>query len=128
MSETCYTRLAENTGRKNSPENRNLSTIAQICRAVSSQLSHVSTVGKKLLNSNISSDLRRQWAEVRYIVGHVEEILLFNKFFSDCRYMASLRRLSPTKLCDGAQMAIFCVVFASCISSEPRAAHFRPAF
>jgi len=27
-------------------------------------------------------------------------------------------------LCDGAKMAIF----ASCISSEPRAAHFRPAF
>jgi len=31
-------------------------------------------------------------------------------------------------LCDGAQMAIFCIIFASCISSEPRAAHFRPAF
>jgi len=27
-------------------------------------------------------------------------------------------------LCDGAEMAIF----ASCICSEPRAAHFRPAF
>jgi len=39
-----------------------------------------------------------------------------------------LRRYSPTKLCDGAQMAIFCIIFASCISSEPRAAHFRPAF
>jgi len=25
-------------------------------------------------------------------------------------------------------MAIFGVIFASCISSEPRAAHFRPAF
>jgi len=24
-------------------------------------------------------------------------------------------------------MAIFCVIFASCIFSEPRAAHFRPA-
>jgi len=24
--------------------------------------------------------------------------------------------------------ANFCVVFASCIFSEPRAAHFRPAF
>jgi len=29
---------------------------------------------------------------------------------------------------DGAQMAIFCVIFASCIFSETRAAHFRPAF
>jgi len=34
--------------------------------------------------------------------GHVEDILLLNKFFSDCRYVPELRRYSPTKLCDGA--------------------------
>jgi len=28
-------------------------------------------------------------------------------FFSDCRYVPWLRRYIPTKLCDGAQMAIF---------------------
>ena len=39
--------------------------------------------------------------------GHVEEILLLRNFFSDCRYMPYLRRFSPTKLCDGAQMANF---------------------
>jgi len=60
--------------------------------------------------------------------AHVEEILLLNKYFSDCRYMPQLRRHSPTKSWDGAQMAIFCVIFVSCIFSEPRAAHFRPAF
>jgi len=38
-----------------------------------------------------------------------------------------LRRYSSTKLCDGAQMAIFGDFFASCISSEQRAAGFRPA-
>ena len=43
--------------------------------------------------------------------GHVEEVLLFNKFFSDCRYVPQLRRYSPTKLCDGAEMAIFCVLY-----------------
>jgi len=48
-------------------------------------------------------------------------------FFSDCRYMPYLRKYSPKKLCDGAQMAIFGDIFASCICSEPRAAHFRPA-
>ena len=32
-----------------------LSTIAQLCRAISSQLRHISTIGKKLLSSNISS-------------------------------------------------------------------------
>ena len=60
--------------------------------------------------------------------GHVEEILLLNKFFSDCRYVPQLRRYNPTKLWDGAQMAIFWVIFASCIFSEPLAAHFRRAF
>jgi len=54
----------------------------------------------------------------------MKEVLLLNKFFSCCRYVPQLRRYSPTKLCDGAQMAIF----GSCIFSEPRAAHFRPAF
>ena len=29
---------------------------------------------------------------------------------------------------DGAQMANFCVIFGSCIFSEPRAANFRHAF
>ena len=37
------------------PKIRYLGTIAQLCQAVSSQLRHVLTTGKKLLNSNISS-------------------------------------------------------------------------
>ena len=36
-------------------QNRHLGTIAQFCRAISSQLRHVSTIGKNLLSSNISS-------------------------------------------------------------------------
>jgi len=31
-------------------------------------------------------------------------------FFFDCQYVPSLRRYSRTKLCDGAKMAIFCVL------------------
>ena len=46
MSEMCCTRLAENTGRKNYAKNRHLCTIEQLCRAVSSQLRRVSTIGK----------------------------------------------------------------------------------
>jgi len=38
-----------------------------------------------------------------------------------------LQRYSPTKLCDGAQMAIFGNYFASSISTELRTARFRPA-
>jgi len=36
---------------------------------------------------------------------------MFNKFFSDFRYVPLLQRNSPTKLYDGAQMAIFCVLY-----------------
>jgi len=42
-SETYCTRLAENTGRKKSPK----IAIEQFCRAISSQLRHISTIGKK---------------------------------------------------------------------------------
>jgi len=58
--------------------------------------------------------------------GHVEEVSMFNKFFSDCRYMPQLRRHSPTKL--SCAMVPKWRFVASCIFSEPRAAHFRHAF
>ena len=48
--------LAENTGRKNVANNCYLGTIAELCRAISSQLKYVLTIGRKnLLSSNISS-------------------------------------------------------------------------
>ena len=53
-SETCYTRLPENTGSKKSPKNRHRRTIVQLCRAISLQLRHVSTIQKKT-SSNVSS-------------------------------------------------------------------------
>jgi len=43
-----------NTVVKKSPKMCRLRTIAQLCRAISLQLRHVSTIGK-MLNSNISS-------------------------------------------------------------------------
>jgi len=51
MSDMRCTLLAENTGCKN----RHFGTIAQLCRAVSSQLRHMSTIGKNLLNTDTSS-------------------------------------------------------------------------
>jgi len=44
----CCTRLTENTGRKNYAKNRHLRTIAQLCRAVSSQLRHKLTIEKNV--------------------------------------------------------------------------------
>ena len=49
MSERRCTRLAANVGPKKVAKNRHLGTIAQLCRAISSQLRHVSTIGKKLV-------------------------------------------------------------------------------
>ena len=46
-------RLAENTGHKNDAKNRHLRSIAPLCRSMSSQLRHGSSIGKNLLNSNI---------------------------------------------------------------------------
>jgi len=37
------------------PKNRHLGTIAQVCRAISSQITHLSASGKNILSSNISS-------------------------------------------------------------------------
>ena len=38
---------------------------------------------------------------------------MINKFFSDYRHMPQLRRYSPTKLCDGAEMAILRPIFSA---------------
>jgi len=48
----------------------------------------------------------------------VGEILLLNKFFSDCRYMPSLRRYSPTKLCDAAQKAILATFLGPALAAS----------
>ena len=45
----CCMRLAANTGRKNVAKNRHPGTIAQLCRAISLQLRHIATIGKKLV-------------------------------------------------------------------------------
>jgi len=54
-------RLAENTGRKKSPKIRHLSTIAQLCRDISSQLRHALTIEKNLLT--------RMWANPNVMVA-----------------------------------------------------------
>jgi len=51
----CCTRLAGNAGPPKIAKIRHLETIAQLCQAISSQLRHLSTIGKKtLLNASVS--------------------------------------------------------------------------
>jgi len=50
-------------------KNRHLGTIPQLCRAISSQLRHVSTIGKNLLSSNISSTCLHNMVNLRPTSG-----------------------------------------------------------
>ena len=68
-SEMYCTRLAGNTGRKKSPKNRHLRTIAQLCRAVSSQLRHVSTIEKKAFKLQYVLHMSPQYGELRPTSG-----------------------------------------------------------
>jgi len=74
-TETCYMRLAENTGRKRSSKIRHLLTITQLCRAMSSQLRHISTTEKKLLNSNISLTCRHNMANFGPLAAEIVSLV-----------------------------------------------------
>ena len=83
---------------------------AQYCRsAVQQRCQDAKAVeicrGVQLTTGSVSTDSGPKFTILWEL--RVEEILRLNKFFSDCRYMPQLRKCSPTKLCDGAQMAIF---------------------
>jgi len=43
------------------PKNRHLGTIAQLCRAISSQLRHISTIGKKLVKQQYLPHVATIW-------------------------------------------------------------------
>ena len=53
-----------NAGRKNVAKNRHLGTIAQLCRAISSQLRHISTIGKKLVKQQYVLHMSPQYGEL----------------------------------------------------------------
>jgi len=62
-------RLTENTGRKKEPKNRHLGTIAQFCRAISSQLRHVSTMKNKLVKQQYLLQMFPQYGKLRPTTG-----------------------------------------------------------
>ena len=75
-SETCCTWLAENTRRKKVAKNRHLGTITQLCRATSSQLRPVSTIGKKnLLSSNMSSTCPHNMANFGPLAAEIDPVV-----------------------------------------------------
>jgi len=57
--------LAEIQDAKKVSKNRHLGTIAQLCRAISSQLRHISTIGKKLVKQQYLLHMSSQYGELR---------------------------------------------------------------
>jgi len=61
--------------------------------------------------------------------AHEWILIFFGRLVTDeVGNQKTLYYATSNNLCHGAQTAIFWRFFASCISSEPRAVHFRPAF
>ena len=58
-----------NTGCKKSPKSCHQGTIAQFCRAISSQLRHISTIGKKLVKQRYLLHMSPQCGELRPTSG-----------------------------------------------------------
>ena len=81
--------------------------------------------GVPLTNERISA---ASGPKFTILLGHAGEISLRNKFFPIVHTCLSCEDTARQNFWDGAQMAIFGDFFGSCICSEPRAAHFRPAF
>ena len=61
----CSTRLAGNAGPKKSPKIQHLCTIAQLSRAISSQLRHIATIRKKLLKQHCLPHMSSRYGELR---------------------------------------------------------------
>ena len=107
----CCMGLAENTGRKKSSKNRHLSTIAQLCRAISSQLRHVSTIGKKnLLSSNISATCSHNMVNFGPLAAEIGPVVwgtpaISTGFTSWQHYCMALQYWASAKLCDIEQRA-----------------------
>ena len=83
----CCTGLVGNTGCKNDAKNRHLGTIAQLCSAVSSQVRHVSTIGKTLLSSNTSSTCPRNMVNFSPLTAEIGS----GVWGTDCKFQPVLR-------------------------------------
>ena len=71
----CCARLAGNPGPKKSPNSRHRGTIAQLCRAISSQLRHVSTIGKKLVKQQYLLHTSTQYGELGPLTAEIVSLV-----------------------------------------------------
>ena len=91
-SETCCTRLAANAGCKKSSKICHLGTIAQISWAISLQLRHISTVGKKLVKQQYVLQMSPQYGVLRPSSGWDQ----FTSLWHACKFQRVSRLGSVT--------------------------------
>ena len=92
----CCTRLAAN-GRKNDAKNRHLGTIPQICRAISSQLRHVPTIGKKLVKQQYLLHISSQYGELSLLASEIVSLVWHTPAnFNGFRVLAALLHFTPS--------------------------------
>jgi len=90
-SETCCARLAANAGPKKLPKIGHLGTIAQLCRAISSQLRHIWTIGKRLVKQQYLLHMSTQYGELRPTNGWDQLAGLGHpSYFNGYRVLAAL--------------------------------------
>ena len=84
-------------------KNPHFGPIAQFCRAVSSELRHVSTIGKKTLNSNTSSTCPDNMVNFGLLTAEIEfgaPLQISTGFAPWKRYCTALQQRASDKLCD----------------------------
>jgi len=103
-SEMCCMWLAVNTGCKNDEKNCHMHTIAPLCRAISLQLCHVSTIGKKLVKHQYLFHMSLQYGKIRLIsgwdqFGSWDTPANLNGFLVLASYCSDITHQRPIKLC-----------------------------
>jgi len=103
----CCMRLVGNAGPKKSPKIGHLDTIAQLCRAVSSQLRHVSTIGKKIVKQQYLLHMCPQYGKLWpnngwdwfTSLGQPSKLQRVSRLAFVLRHFSDVAHQRPTKLC-----------------------------
>jgi len=99
--ETYCTRLTGNTGPKKSPKISHLGTITQICLAISSQLRHVLTIGKKFVKQQCLPHTSPQYGELWPTSGW--DLLASLRHPSTFQRLSCLGSVTARQSCSGRQ-------------------------
>jgi len=97
ISDACLKRAARGSltirDARKVAKNRHLGTIVQLCRAISTQLRHISTIGKNLLSSNISSTCPHNMVNCGLLAAEIGPVVWGNPAnFNGFRVLAALLR------------------------------------